>query len=206
MRVDRKIRLVVPALLAVLIAGGCSLETPSNVTDGKVELYSQEHAFKVPVSDMDEDDYEEIGTHYWRYGTGPVHVAVTYSPGSNTNTAMTASLELARVSNGLRKAGIADVRGDILPAAGDGVSMALVTYAEVTASAPRDCKRMPGMGGRSADIEEIEAYKIGCGLQDQFARQIARPKDLRGQSGTPPGDTPRASAVIEGYRAGPAAE
>jgi len=60
---------------------------------------------------------------------------------------------------------------------------------------------MTGIDNRDINVEE--AYKLGCSTETLFARQIARPKDLKGQGTTDANTDGRRSAnIVEGYRTG----
>lgn len=191
-----------------LVLSSCALDEPSAVNQKRVELHKQEYAYKEPLKDFDKEDVTEMANHHYRYSNGPSLLTVTYDPKSAGGSAMQASLEVARISKMLRKAGVTDVATDILPVSGD--SMVLFTYEEITAHKPEGCEVMPGVEGTITEVDGFVdhngSYKIGCSIETTFAKQIQRPRDLLGNSNSAYIDGRRAANVATGYGTGEANE
>ncbi len=191
----------IAVLLSVFIASACDLHEPGNFTEAKIQIQEERFSEQLPLAEANEAFLSGLAGHYDRYGDGPVYLSVTYDPKSKTSTAMAASTESARISQSLGKKGLNNVQAGIIPVQGQGEdAQLLVTYNGYTAQEP-DCKTMPGMDDTVSDTDE--EYKLGCGVETMFARQVSRPKDLLGREQTEETtDGRRASNVPAAYRAG----
>jgi type IV pilus biogenesis protein CpaD/CtpE len=185
----------------LLSLSGCAMYAPGNFTTERVQVEKKDFSDAVPVSQITEQAVRKSADHYHRHGDGPFDLTVTYDP-ALASGAMKASDEAARLTGLLRKNGIEDVQPSILPVANSGAEMkALFSYTAYNALAPEDCDVMPGISSRTVEAEE--GYRLGCSVETLYARQIARPKDLKGQ--TAEGETMdgrRASNVVDTYRTG----
>lgn len=185
--------------LGVLTLSGCEMHHPSYMTENRIQVQEQVYTEHYSHTDF---NAAAIANLYDRQGDGPLHLTVTYDPLSKTNTAMHAGDAAAAYARDLRKQGVALVESGILPIkdSGEG-SKVFVGYQSYSAQAPKDCGLISGLSG---NILEAEAdYKLGCSVDTVFARQIARPSDLAGQSEKQyTTDGRRSANIIETYRAG----
>jgi|GEM_PF-2143400 len=198
-----RIAVAVAIVSAPLMVGACSMDTRSAVisTQERVELQRTSKTLRVPVADLDDAALWGIADGYRRAGEGGVFVTVTYDPKSRTNTAMKASGEAGRVTEFLRKKAGASVESNIMPVVQSGqVSELLITYDSYSAYAPQNCKTMGGLEGTETHADED--YRYGCTIESNLARQIANPKDLKGQAGLGATSGRRLSNIVEGYKTG----
>ncbi len=205
MKGGRKINISLPVLLlcagGLVALAGCSLDTPTDMAQKRVELVHNRYSQTYLTDQMDEAQMRAAADHYQHYGDGPVELIVTYNPQSRTNTAMKAASEAERMATDLRRAGVPDVEASILPVAtGEDFSSSLIAYETVTAQAPEGCEAMGGLDGRQT--ESNSDYQFGCSVEMQVARQIARPRDLAGRPGLDAADGRRQSNVVEPYKTG----
>lgn len=187
-------------MTSCLVLSGCMYE-PSNFTPNKVQVEKTDFSDAISVNQINEESVRSAAEHYMRHGDGPFDLTVTYDP-KVQNGAMKASDEAARLAGLLRKNGVEDITASILPVKDTGVDMkAMFGYTAYNALAPKDCEVMPGVSGRIIEIEE--GYKLGCSVETLYAKQIARPKDLKGQTASEAlNDGRRASNIVDLYRTG----
>ena len=115
---------------------------------------------------------------------------------------MHASAMAADLSKEMRKLGVTSVSSGILPVKDAGSQMnAMISYTAYNAHAPKDCSSMSGL--KDNDLKVEADYKLGCTIDTVFAKQIARPKDLKGVE-TPAStfDGRRLTNSVERYRSG----
>jgi type IV pilus biogenesis protein CpaD/CtpE len=190
------------AVLLALTVSACDLDVPTINNSDRVELHSSEYAYKAPLSSIDKDKLEDIAYHYGRYSNGPALVTVTYNPASSNGSAMKAAHEAARIAKVLRKSGVKDIGTDILPVASE-EPLLMVTYEQVTAHKPRNCKDLLSTASTSADVDEFgESYKFGCSVETNVAKQIQRPRDLMGQAAGRYTEGRRNTNIAEPYHSG----
>ncbi len=201
-----KSSLKILALTSVVFAGACSLDSPTKITDKRVQVEHERFVEDTTVEDFDSHEVAALAQHYARHGSGPLDLTVTYDPQSSTATAMNASAKAAKLADDLRANGVDNVKTNILPVKSSHVSKVLITYDGFNALAPDDCEMISGYHNRGTDADPD--YEMGCSVDTLFAKQIARPKDLYGQADTnTTSDGRRASNITEIYRTGaPSAE
>ncbi|MEZ5814153.1 MAG: CpaD family pilus assembly lipoprotein [Alphaproteobacteria bacterium] len=189
-------------IMLCMVLTGCKLHEPTRVSENRIQVEETEFSDRVRVSDLNEVALEGLAYHYRKHGDGPVMLTVAYDPKSKTGNAMHASDAAARLAKEMRKAGISHVEAGILPVNGQGGHMdALISYTAYNALAPKDCYTMPGYG--VSTVEADDDYRLGCTFDTVFARQIARPKDLKGQGVVDMTTDGRRSAnTVELYRTG----
>lgn len=172
------------------------------MNDNRVQVKQEQYVEKKSLPSVDADYVRALGKHYNRYGDGPVDLTVAYDPKSRQNTAMYASNAMAQLVRDFRKNGIADVEARITPVNGLGdEAQVLVSFESYSAHAPKDCGKMAGYDDTTLDVDP--EYRYGCTIETVFAKQIARPKDLKGQEQTDElTDGRRSSNVIEIHRTG----
>lgn len=188
-------------VLAVMALSACDLYEEGHLTPNRVQVEEEKFMEKIPVAEFNDATTAGLATHYRRHGDGPIDLSVVYDPSSRTSTAMSASTHASRLVSAFRKQGISNVNANILPVNGHGdEAVALVSYTSYNAMAPKDCTVMSGVD--STDIRIDEEYKLGCTVETVFAKQIARPKDLKGQGSDRTTDGRRSNNVVERYRTG----
>lgn len=195
-------------LLTAVMMGSVSLGTaacmyePDNFTTSRVQVEQKPFSETVPVSEFSSQAVASAAAQYRKHGDGPLELVVTYDPKSKTANAMAAADEAAKIAKMFRQNGVAEVRTSIMPVVDNGDGMrALYSYDSYNALAPKDCDLMPGIDTRHVEAEKD--YKLGCSVETMYARQIARPKDLKGQGpATEPGDGRRAANIVDVYRTG----
>ena len=167
------------SVLSMTLAG-CSMYSEDHVTPNKVQVEEQKFVEEIPVHEITAAKIVGISQYYESHGSGPVDLTVTYDPRSSGNTAMTASNEVSKLVGAFRKEGLREIKGTILPVNQQGEkSVAIVSFLSYNALAPKDCTLMEGFEGQNITV--AEEYKLGCTVDTVFARQIARPKDLKGR-------------------------
>ena len=191
------------AIIALcMLLTGCDLSEPTKVSQNRIQVEEELFTDTVSVADFNEAAVNGLAQHYRKHGDGPVNLTVTYDPKAVSGGAMKASETASSLSKDLRDAGVQNVVSGILPVMQSGNDMnVMVSYTAYNALAPKDCTTMAGFEGSEVNVEE--EYKLGCTVDTVFARQIARPKDLRGQSSSDPiTDGRRSANTIETYRTG----
>ena len=200
MRIHTTVSALVLAV-STLFVSGCMYE-PDHFTTSRVQVEEKPYSETLSSSQFDAGAAEAMAQQYRKHGDGPLELVIAYDPKSPHATAMSAADEAARLGKLLRQNGVQDVKASIMPVADGGDEMkALFSYNAVNALAPKDCTLMRGVDTRT--IEAEKEYKLGCTVETMYARQIARPKDLKGQGvNEPTTDGRRASNIVEGYRTG----
>ncbi len=189
------------ALLLVVSLSGCDLHEGTKMSQNRLQLEQTDVVQKFAAAELDQDAIAMLARDYGRSGGDDMDLTVIYDPASRTNTAMHASNEVARILGVFRKQGITTIVSNILPVNGQGdEALVLMTYTSYSAHAPKDCDVMPGM--EDTDIEANPDYKLGCSIETVFAKQIARPKDLVGQTLNGVTDGRGSANVIDAHRTG----
>lgn len=185
-----------------MLLTGCELHAPSTLTTNRVQVEEKQFNETVAVDELNDAALNSIADHYRKHGDGPLDLTITYDPKSRSSNAMHANDAAARLAKSLRQRGVGDVSASIVPVKDSGsVMTAMVSYTGYNALAPKDCGLLSGYENEAVEVEE--QYRLGCTMDTLFARQIARPKDLKGQSGDlPTTDGRRASNILETYRSG----
>jgi type IV pilus biogenesis protein CpaD/CtpE len=191
-------------VLAVSLLCACDTiveNNPTQITPAKAETYKDRYAFESDTAAIGAGQITEISRHYWAYGETPVQVMVTYDPHSKANTAMRATQEMARITTALRAKSVKHIEADILPVQDSGdVSKTLISYDTVHARPPSECGAEMDMD--FADQNRDKDYALGCTIETQISRQIARPKDLQGQSVMDNPNGRKTANALEPYMAG----
>ncbi len=189
-------------IVLCMVLTGCKVHEPTRLSENRIQVEEEKFSDTVSVSKLNAAAINGLARHYAKHGDGPFALTVTYDPKSRTGGAMHASDEAARISKELRSAGVRSVDASILPVNGQGGEMnAMVSYMSYNALAPKDCSTMGGYDGSKVEVDDD--YRLGCTFDTVFAKQIARPKDLRGQANTDMTTDGRRSAnTIEAYRTG----
>lgn len=201
MRLDMKF--VVFAVLAVGGLSACDMNMyhETYITPKKMEVREERFYAEAPASEVSDAYLQTTATIYEQSGRGPLQAAVTYDPGSSSNTAKKASGKARVIADALHANGVDDVDVSIMPVVGQGdESQVLFSYDSYKVTPP-DCALMPGM--ETTSIDPDPTYRLGCSVSTVLAKQIARPKDLAGQvDANTTSDGRRAAKIVEIYRAG----
>ncbi|MGZ9097374.1 MAG: CpaD family pilus assembly lipoprotein [Micavibrio sp.] len=191
-------------VLAVSLLSACDTiveNNPTQITTTKAETYNDHYALEADTAAIGAGHITEISRHYWAHGETPVQVMVTYDPHSKANTAMRATQEMARITTALRTKSVKNIEADILPVQDSGeISKTLISYDTVHARPPSECGAEMDMD--FADHKRGEDYKLGCTIETQISRQIARPKDLNGQDTMDNPDGRKTANALEPYLTG----
>ncbi len=203
-RIKPKYTLLI-ACTAIAVLPACSdkfFYHESYVSESKVQLQESDFYQEVPIDQVGDAYLSALATTYTKHGGDGLKVTVTYDPESQLRSGHVATSELARITSNLHAQGVRDVYGDVLPIHGKGdQATVIVSYMSYDAQEPEDCTMMPGIENSYADYDKD--YKLGCTNETYFARQIARPHDLKGDASSPDiVDGRAASNVIEPVRAG----
>lgn len=191
-----------------LFCAGCSsiaesvLDTPSNISQDRVELHSGLWTQTLPAGDLNDTSITTISGEYLRYGASPLVLDLAYPKGGKTESSF-AYQQVTSLANRFRDQGLENVSIRLSPVDPDSPAAGAVTiaYAVQTAHAPLSCGTMAGLDGRAP--KEDPNYKFGCSIETMLARQIARPADLSGRTGLPgEGDAERQANVTTPYRIG----
>lgn len=196
---------ILPLCASLLLLGGCmDLYEEGHLTQNRLVVEQEEFSDQISVAEANEHYIANLAHNYRRFGSGPIELNVTYDPHSKDSSAMKAGNSAARIAKALRNKGIENVTPKVLPVNDQGEdSQLLVSFNSYRAGPPDDCDTMPGFESTDADNKTNPNYKLGCTVENVFARQIARPKDLAGDAQLSAGSEGRgASNVIELYRTG----
>jgi type IV pilus biogenesis protein CpaD/CtpE len=189
-------------IVSSVLLSACNMYAEGHLTPNRVQVEEQKFVQEIPTADLDHNYIAGVADRYYTQGDGPFDLVVTYDPRSSSNTAMKASSEMARLSKALTTQGVSDINASILPVNGQGEeSQSIISFNSYNALAPKDCNVMEGV--ESTEVTLDQEYKMGCTVDTVFARQIARPKDLKGQAPSmETSDGRRSSNIIERYRTG----
>lgn len=201
----RQLLLLSASIACIGFTSACSLDHPGNMSLKRLEVHHEQHAAQYMSHDLTQEMLVGIAGEYQKYGTGdPLTLTVQYDPSSSENTAMNAANHAAQIAKGLRKAGVHNVKTEILPVVDVGDhSKSLITYDKITAHAPSDCGTMPGLNNTKTDWKNSKEYGFGCTVEANIARQVVNPHDLVGRAGfETPADGRRAGNSLESYRQG----
>jgi type IV pilus biogenesis protein CpaD/CtpE len=185
-----------------LFLPACDMYEEGHLTPHRLQVHEEKFVFDAAVAELDQSYIAALGRDYESRGGGPIELTVTYDPHSRRNSAMRAGETAARLANAFRAEGMKDIRTNILPVLDQGeMARAFVTFAAYTAAPPPGCSVMPGLEDMKVDHDP--EYKIGCTVETQLSRQIARPRDLAGQAQNgPETDGRRAGNIVDVYRTG----
>lgn len=185
---------------ASCLLGACTQSTPSMMNTAQVELRRETSVEQIPISEVNETNIAVLADQYRKHGTGPLDLTMTYDPRSKDFTAMNARRALQVVENDLRKSGVKDITAQTL-AVPEGHASLMVSYNVVDALPPSNCEPMPGLEHNETG-RFIGDYKFGCGVEKMFAKQIARPADLEGNSDMGVSEGRRNTVILENYASG----
>ncbi|MCB9989622.1 MAG: hypothetical protein H6868_09890 [Rhodospirillales bacterium] len=193
--------LAVIGFMALPGLSACSLDTETAINQKHIELHNDIYNETFPTGSLTPDMLLAMSDDYERYGEGPLEIVITYDPKSKKNTAMKAADAVAKLASDMQKAGIRNVNTDLMPVEGSGEeSQTMIGYLTVTAQEPEGCQFMGGVDGETTKINAD--YEYGCTTEMLLARQIYRPKDLRGNDARPDAYARRRGNVTYPYSFG----
>lgn len=196
----RSIRAVL--VLAVAASGAfalvaCDLDQKTYLAPNRAQVEQSRYDAEVPVGGIDDNFYKALAQEYKTNGGGQLYMTFVYNPESGGSSAMTATELAGRASRALRQNGVSDAKVDIMPVVDSKHSgKVLISYTRYAASAPKDCKTMPGL--EDTKVELGWDYQYGCSIEGQIAKQIARPRDLMGNDTSPDTSSGRRAAATSG--------
>ncbi len=179
-------------LLCMTILAGtsaCTLDEPTWVNPNRVEVHEEGYTDTFATETLDNATLRAIGVNYYRYGNGPMDVAVSYNSSSKNNSKSNALKQAQRIEKELRRQGVNDLRISTTESSDNSDSSStLVSFPALTAKAPQDCGVMPGYAdAQTAAPSNAEGthkgYAIGCTVETLMAKQVVRPGDLLGRPG-----------------------
>ncbi|PZP55911.1 MAG: hypothetical protein DI586_05315 [Micavibrio aeruginosavorus] len=187
-------------ILLLAQASACTMDDPTWVNPSRVEVHEEGYSDTFYTDALDNPTLRAIGVNYYRYGNGPMDVAVSYDS-SVANSAAEASRQGKRIEKELRRQGVDNIRLSASQSAGER-SSTKISFPALTAKPPQDCGLMPGYEDAQTSLPENAegprpGYGIGCTIETLMAKQIARPGDLLGRPGfETDADARRQHAVI----------
>lgn len=164
--------LIFPALNA------CDLYEESWTNKNKIQVEEERFYEKIPVNAFTLGKIDQVSKYYTRYGDGKAVLTITYDPKSSTYTPLKASGDMAKFVKRMRDNGVKNIDSSLLPVQEDAENV-LISFTAYKAEAPKDCYNMPGVD--TSIVERDPDYRLGCTVDTLFARQVSRPKDLKGQ-------------------------
>lgn len=188
----------------LMALSACSLSTPSEINHQKARLVPGSYINEYPLSDVSKALVSNIAHDYDRYGDGAMELSILYNPKSKTYTAQKAHADIKKFQDMFRLYGVKNIQTSLI--ASDQEKPKLVTfYNTIHAAAPEGCYEMPGLKDSQTSVDRKD-YKLGCGVETHFARQVYRPADMAGSSHAGSTDGRRGSNIVEQYRTGVPAE
>lgn len=170
-----------------LALGGCGypLHSESEVNLKRVEVERGVYSERFPIDQLNDGAIVSLSHHYYRFNAEqPLEIVVLYDPQSRVYGAMSATNDGLALVEKFRLEGVRNVVSKVLPVGGanqEGVEV-LVRFDTLSAERPEGCQLMNGFDGKSTNVDykqhKATGYEYGCTIEDQFAKQIARPRDL----------------------------
>lgn len=188
-------------LLFVLVLAACEVSTPSRVHIGKIIIQDQMVAEAVTARPLDQGRINVLSDNFMRRGKGQIVLNVPYLSEDAVSKEM-AERASDSYKTAFEKRGISRVSVVMVPVAeGKYTDKIVVTYNSLAAVPSKDCHDFPGRQGAD-DMEAVNQYQFGCGVQTGLSKMIANPSDLMGHGGIQNNDSRRSGTVIETYKAG----
>lgn len=187
----------------LVLVSACSLDGPSHITDHRVGVQEKVFVEEMDTDLLTEEFLRDVAYHYEENGEGAVDLMMGYDPTAKINTVLVVTDHLNKVVETFEQYGVKNVKPSIIPIKDLGdKSRTIISYTYFSVRAPEGCGYMPGYhDGRQVAFDE--EYGLGCTIEHQYAKQVARPKDLAGTGwGHETSDGRRASNIVEGYRTG----
>lgn len=186
--------------MPVLAIGACTQTTPSMMNESRIQVVEESIIDQIEYDQVDQAVITRMAQYYLKNATGPLDLTLTYNPKSKYFGRSKANNELSKLVSALRKKGVNSITTDVMPVP-NASPLLIINYESATALAPADCGRTPGLNDYQTG-RFIGDYKFGCGVETMFAKQIADPTDLYGNSQLGTRDARREANVVETYRTG----
>ena len=195
-----KLALIFTTCIAVSACG--TLREPDHFQHQQIQVTEEGATYRYQAHEIDDQKIASIAHQFEAQGDGPVEVAVTYDPAHGGPAANKARQYSEVLATKLHREGVALPVPKILPLPYSNGNMEVwISYQSYAVLPPPDCSMMPGYEARDVDIGDD--YQLGCTTETLFARQIARPKDLKGVGASDePSSGRRAANMSSGYYAG----
>ena len=180
---------IMTCMVLLFSGAACTLDEPTWVNPSRVEVHEEGFRDTFYTDSLDAGTLRAIGVNYYRYGNGPMDVAIAYDPMSKINSKNKAYASLKKIETELRRNGVNNLRISTTPVEGSGdQSTTSVNFPALMAKPPENCGVMPGFTDAQTNAPDnaeggSKGYAIGCTLETLMAKQIARPGDLLGRPG-----------------------
>jgi type IV pilus biogenesis protein CpaD/CtpE len=166
------------------------LMEPSKLVAGKIALVESRYIAKKPLAAFTTDDATAAAKNYKRQGAGPLYLVVAHNDVTKGNV----STRTTALAKALEHAGVnpRDIITSTVP-----LTTSTPIALTLEAQKPTGCTMgMPGVASLTGQESDFN-YKLGCGVKENMAKQIANPKDLKGVAGLGgTGDGERAANII----------
>lgn len=174
----------------------------TNLSPAPMRIVESRHIVKKPLSQVTQADLQEAARIYDRNGAGPMYLVVAYKEQGKGHML---DGKAGNIVSGLQSSGVnsKDIVSSIVPLETDQPVM-LIAFDTLEARGPKGCTETPSLDRLPGTTEDYD-YKLGCGVNNLMAKQIANPRDLNGVAGLGgSNDGERAANVVRTYRTGEA--
>lgn len=196
------------ALGAVLLLPACSggsdfvdMSTPSAMHTGKIKVKTQTMTETLSADKVDAARVAQVARNILRDNTGgAATLTIPYTEGREAPAKMLGM----HYKVSFARQGVRNLTVDLVPVENRRVAgEAVVAYQALTASADKDCTRIPGAQG-AENIQGFDGYEYGCETQAMKSKMVAHPGDLlgTGHEEQMEADSSRAGKMVEPYKAG----
>ena len=186
--------------IPLVALGACTQTTPSMMNSNKLIVAQETIIDQIALTDMNKAIVSRIADYYNKNATGALGVTVTYDPNSNSFGRTQANREARDIAAALKQHNIKSVMTETV-AIPNSEPFVIINYDTTVALAPANCGETPGLEDYQTG-RFIGDYKFGCGVESMFAKQIAHPNDLYGNSRLGTRYARRDTNVVENYSAG----
>ncbi len=200
MRYQKNLAALLFIPLVALTLSACTQTTPSMMNSNKLIVAQETVIDQIALEDMNNGIISRIADYYNKNATGALGVTVTYNPNAKGFGRTQANQEAKNIAASLKKYNVKSVMTETV-AVPNSAPFVIINYDTTVALAPANCGETPGLEDYQTG-RFIGDYKFGCGVETMFAKQIANPNDLYGNSGLGTRYARREANVIEGYAAG----
>jgi pilus biogenesis lipoprotein CpaD len=184
------------AMAIALMVSACDPTTPSEIGTTKIQVKDRVITEMLVTDHVDKTAVQAIAANVLHGGENvDVTLTVPYLPGGYAGAAKLGSAyKKAFSAQGVTHFSVALVQMTDSRDTGK----AVVSYQKMAASAPDDCKRLPGYQG-SGTLEDAQGYHYGCENQANLSKMIADPSDLLGKEPNITADSQRTGLYVDTY-------